>query len=99
VSESPSEPTIPPELLDAVKRVEDVQLRKELVAHLIELPSSMGDLGVLLKQASWVDAMGELFRMEESRRRDLAAAMLAVVAQEMKNAPGEFERWMRGSAN
>jgi hypothetical protein len=37
--------------------------------------------------------------MEESRRRDLAGAMLAVVAQEMKNSPGEFERWMRGGTN
>jgi hypothetical protein len=99
VSESPSEPTIPPELLEAVKRVRDVQLRKDLLAHLLELPRSMGDLGMLLKQPSWVDAMGELFGMEESRRRDLAAAMLAVVAQEMKNVPGEFERWMRGSTN
>jgi hypothetical protein len=99
VSESPYDPTIPPELLDAVKGIEDAQLREDLLAHLIELPGSMGDLGMLLRQPSWVDAMGELFRMEESRRRHLAGAILAVVAQEMKNASGEFERWMRGGTN
>jgi hypothetical protein len=35
--------------------------------------------------------------MDDTRVRLLAAATVAVVAQEMKNAPGEFESWMRGN--
>jgi hypothetical protein len=90
------EPPIPQELLDAVDRVTGVPLRSVLERHLLELPGSMSELASLLREPSWVDAMIRVFGMDERGIRSLAATSVAVVAQELKNAPGEFERWMRG---
>lgn len=99
MSELPADPPIPDELLAAVLRVEDEHLREALETHLVTLPQSMRDLGKLLREDSWVDAMRGMFEMDDTRARLLAAATVAVVAQEMKNAPGEFESWMRGNAD
>jgi hypothetical protein len=96
LSEPQPEPPIPQELLNAVHRIDDAQLREDLETHLRGLITSMRDLGALLKRESWADAVSTLFRMDDARVRQLAAATLAVVAQQMKNTPGEFERWMRG---
>ena len=99
MSELPADPPIPDELLAAVLRVEDEHLREALETHLVTLPQSMRDLGKLLREDSWVDAMRGVFEMDDTRARLLAAATVAVVAQEMKNAPGEFESWMRGNTD
>lgn len=99
MSESQPDPPIPDELLAAVLRLEDEQLREALALHLVKLPESMRDLGRLLREESWVDAMRAVFEMDDTRVRLLAAATVAVVAQEMKNAPGQFERWMRGEGS
>ncbi|MDX6408641.1 MAG: hypothetical protein QOE13_1712 [Gaiellaceae bacterium] len=99
MSESQPDPPIPDELLAAVLRLEDEQLREALALHLMKLPESMRDLGWLLREESWVDAMRAVFEMDDTRVRLLAAATVAVVAQEMKNAPGQFERWMRGDGS
>jgi hypothetical protein len=40
--------------------------------------------------------MRTMFEMDDIRARLLAATAVTVVAQEMKNTPGEFERWMHG---
>lgn len=98
MSEPSANPPIPEELLSAVLAVEDEHLREALEEHLVKLPDSMRDLGALLEAESWVDAMCEVLIMDEQRVRQLAAASVAVVAQELKNATGEFERWMAGGS-
>jgi len=75
-------------------RVEDETQRRGIALHLLGLSTSMKELGDLLKQPSWVAAMRAMFEMDDIRARLLAATAVTVVAQEMKNTPGEFERSM-----
>ena len=74
--------------------LEDETLRHGIALHLLGLSASMKELGDLLKQPSWVDAMRAMFEMDDIRARLLAATAVTVLAQEMKNTPGELERSM-----